>query len=130
MELRFEFEQLMLPEFGEGVLFYGEATLVDNHGETDTFIVKDIKLGDKWLPHVPRGGPRTIGTCLFEAIAAVLYDDRVLDKHGNPTVGFMAASAWSDFVSGETPVKSEAETVVPMFKNKRLMAQLVEGAHL
>ncbi len=117
METTFFFEELQLPEFGEGVLFYGEATLVDNQGETDTFIVKDIKLGDKWLPHVPRGGPRTIGTCLFEAISAVLYDDK-------SAMGKMVHLEWADAVSGEVPV-------VPMFRRRYGLArQLVEGAHL
>lgn len=116
MEMTFAFERLMLPDFGEGVLFYGEAVLIDNHGETDSFIVQDINLGNMWLPHVPRGGPGTIGTCLFKAISDVLYDDK-------STLGKLAALEWADFVSGEMPA-------VPMFKRRAGLDALVHGARI
>jgi hypothetical protein len=117
METKYFFEELQLPEFGEGALFYGEAVLVDNRGETDSFIVQDIKLGANWLPRAPYDGARTIGQQMFKAISDVLYDEKTVN-------GRHAALEWADFVEGNTPA-------VPMFKPRAgLLALIVEGADM
>lgn len=92
METTFDFEELMLPEFGEGILFYGQATIADDHGETDHFIVTEIRLaGGKYLRR-PAREANTLSQQLFRAISSVLYDEKtVMGRH--------AAIEWADFVN-------------------------------
>lgn len=93
METTFDFEEMQLPEFGEGVLFYGQATLSDDMGETDHFIVTEIRLaGGRYLRR-PSREANTFSQMLFREIELVLYDEKtVMGRH--------AAQEWSDFVSG------------------------------
>jgi hypothetical protein len=114
METKYFFEELQLPEFGEGALFYGHAIL---SGDGDEFVVSSIRLGnDVKLDRPPNDGGGTLSAQLFKAIEAVLYDERTVN-------GRHAALEWADAVTGNTPA-------VPMFRDKRLMRQLAEGARL
>lgn len=71
-ELLFTFDELQIPAFGNGALFYGSAYLQDvGDGE---FHVQSIQLdGGAWLTPVREGG--TLEAKLYREIAAVLYDE-------------------------------------------------------
>jgi hypothetical protein len=99
METKFFFEQLQIPAFGEGALFSGEAILVQDGSDRDSFVVEEIRIGDNWLQPYVNGS--TFSQHLFKAIADVLYDDSVVRRDGEmkATLGYQAALEWADFTS-------------------------------
>lgn len=99
LETTFDFEELQLPEFGEGALFYGQATLT---GGDDDFVISSIRLANGMkLDRPPNDGPGLLSAQLFTAICDVLYDDRPVRKGGSyvSTLGAQCAYEWSDFIS-------------------------------
>ncbi len=70
--IAYDFEELMLPAFGEGAMFYGTAELIECG---DWYRVGDIKLGSTWLSRPPQDGGGTLEMRLFKAIADVLEKD-------------------------------------------------------
>lgn len=116
-EVVYMFEELQIPSFGEGALFYGQAILIDNSGDTDSFVVKDIRLGNNWLERPNKDGAANLSQQLFKAISEVLYDEKTAN-------GRHAALEWADVVSGEMPP-------VPMFKPRAgLLERIVTGANM
>ncbi|OHV24923.1 hypothetical protein EOS93_25305 [Rhizobium sp. RMa-01] len=95
VSVRYHFEELKLPEFGEGALFYGFADLAPNGDEIETFQVDDIKLGDAWLDRPPHDCGGSFSAKIFRAIREVLYDDKTTD-------GQHAALEWADAVEKMT----------------------------
>ena len=117
MTVSYHFEELQLPGLGEGMLLYGKAELVaGDERYPEEFVVEDIQIGDKRLPHAPRDGVGTFEQMLYAAIEKVIYDEKTI--HGRE-----AALEWDDFVSGEAPA-------VPMFKRRSGLDALVMGANL
>ncbi|QIG75038.1 hypothetical protein EVC14_040 [Rhizobium phage RHph_I3_18] len=117
METQFDFEELQIPSFGEGALFYGQAILTDNSGDTDSFVVDAIRLGNNWLERPHKDGAANLSQQLFKAISDVLYDEKTAN-------GRHAALEWADFVSGEMPP-------VQMFKPRSgLLGLIVRGASM
>ena len=92
VSVRYHFEELKLPEFGEGALFYGFADLEPNGDEIETFQVGDIKLGNAWLERPPSDCGGSFSAKLFHAIREVLYDDKTSD-------GQRAALEWADGIA-------------------------------
>jgi hypothetical protein len=115
METTYLFDELQIPAFGEGALFYGKAFLKDNSGETDVFVVDAIELDSGRT--LSARSTTTLERELFKAICEVLYDDKSVN-------GKYAAMEWADFVSGAMPA-------VPMFKPRAgLLGLIVQGANL
>lgn len=70
--ISYTIDELMLPEYADGAMFYGVAELVECD---DTFRVLDIKLGPRWLDRCPYDGPRARDHFLFRDIAKQLEAD-------------------------------------------------------
>lgn len=99
LETTFDFEELQLPEFGEGALFYGQATLT---GGDDDFVISSIRLANGMkLDRPPNDGPGLLSAQLFTAICEVLYNDRPVRVDGKVAVsyGVQAHMEWADFIS-------------------------------
>lgn len=97
MEVQFFFEELQIPEFGEGALFYGQATFA---GDGDDFVITSIRLANGMkLDRPPNDGPGLLSAQLFTAICDVLYDTRISNGKYVSTLGYQAALEWSDFIS-------------------------------
>ena len=75
--ISYDFDELMLPAFGEGAMFYGTAELILCD---DWFRVDAIKLGSTWLSRPPQDGGGTLEQRLFKAIADVLVKDEHAGK--------------------------------------------------
>lgn len=117
METTFFFEELQIPSFGEGALFYGQATLTDDGGDVEYFVVKEIRLGNNWLERPNKDGATNLSQQLFKAISEVLYDEKTAN-------GRHAALEWADAVSGEMPP-------VQMFRPRAgLLGLIVRGASM
>lgn len=78
-----EFDELMLPAFGEGAMFYGTAELIECG---NWYRVADIKLGNTWLPRPPQDGGGTLEMRLFKAIADVLVKDEYAGKEWEKSI--------------------------------------------
>ena len=65
-------DELMLPEFGEGMFLHGVAELVECD---DWFRVADIKIGRVWLQRPNHDGGGNMQQRLFKAISDVLERD-------------------------------------------------------
>jgi hypothetical protein len=91
----FTFEELKIPLYGEGALFYGEATLESACEGDDEFYVSSIQLGKTTLKRPSRiNSSDPVGGFLFTEIVKQIEDDRT-------THGKHAALEWSDAVSGQ-----------------------------
>ncbi|WP_049732836.1 hypothetical protein [Rhizobium ecuadorense] len=117
LETVYFFEELQIPSFGDGALFYGQAVLADNSGDTDAFVVTAIRLDSNWLERPNRDGAANLSQQLFKAISEVLYDEKTAN-------GRHAQLEWSDAVSGEMPP-------IPLFKPRAgLLGLIVRGADM
>lgn len=108
--INFDFEELMLPEFGEGAMFYGQARLVPNGDSNDTFIVADIRLINGNL--IWRGSTTVLERELFNAISQVLYDDKYETRDGKtyPSLGTLCQQAWDDAIEADEATGGVAYT--------------------
>lgn len=79
---KYEFEELRLldrrgnPEFGDGMLLFGEAEL-ESDGEAGSFYVKAIQIGDVWLER----DRNTFQGRMFIRICEALYADDAVARH-------------------------------------------------
>lgn len=69
----YEFEELRINGYGDGILLYGIAELAHD-SEPGQFYVKNIKLGDRWIERHANGANGFEGR-LFQKIAIALYAD-------------------------------------------------------
>lgn len=69
----YEFEELRINGFGDGILLTGIAELASDH-EPGEFYVKNIKLGNRWIERYANGANGFEGR-LFQKIAIALYAD-------------------------------------------------------
>jgi hypothetical protein len=93
--VQFQFEELKIPLYGDGVLFCGEATLESACEGDDEFYVSSIQLGKTTLTRPSRiNSSDPVGGFLFTEIVKQIEDDRT-------THGKHAALEWSDAVSGQ-----------------------------
>ena len=93
--LQFTFEQLTIPLYGEGALFYGEATLESSCEDDSEFYVASIQLGNKAVLTRPSriNSADPVGAFLFTEIVKQIEDDKTI-------VGGQAAQEWADAISG------------------------------
>ncbi|NTG48618.1 hypothetical protein G6M04_14590 [Agrobacterium rhizogenes] len=92
---QFTFEELKIPLYGEGALFYGEATLESACEGDDEFYVSSIQLGKTTLTRPSRiNNADPVGGFLFTEIVKQIEDDKSI-------VGKQAAGEWTDAVSGQ-----------------------------
>jgi hypothetical protein len=92
---QFTFEQLAIPLYGEGALFYGEATLESAYEDDSEFYVSSIQLGKMRLCRPSRiNSSDPVGGFLFTEIVKQIEDDKTV-------VGKRAALDWTDAVSGQ-----------------------------
>lgn len=114
LEIQYNFEELQIPGFGPGALFYGTALLADN-GD-GSFYVKAIKLdgaaGHLETPMANGSRCDNLSQHLFKAIRDVLYDEKT--SHGRN-----AAMEWGDSLDGNLPVS------VPVFRPRPGLVPLI-----
>ncbi len=93
--LQFTFEQVTIPLYGEGALFYGEATLESSCEDDSKFYVASIQLGNKAVLSRPSriNSADPVGAFLFTEIVKQIEDDKTV-------VGGQAAQEWADAVAG------------------------------
>lgn len=92
---QFTFEQLTIPLYGEGALFYGEATLESACEGDDEFYVSSIQIGKTTMTRPSRiNSSDPVGAFLFTEIVKQIEDDKTV-------VGKQAAEEWTDAVSGQ-----------------------------
>jgi hypothetical protein len=92
---QFTFEQLTIPLYGEGALFYGEATLESACEGDDEFYVSFIQIGKTRMGRPSRiNSSDPVGGFLFAEIVKQIENDKTV-------VGAQAANEWTDAVSGQ-----------------------------
>jgi len=92
---QFTFEQVTIPLYGEGALFYGEATLESSCEDDSEFYVSSIQLGNKAVLTRPSriNSSDPVGDFLFTEIVKQIENDKSV-------VGQQAALEWADVVAG------------------------------
>ena len=106
---QFTFEQLTIPLYGEGAVFYGEATLESACEGDDEFYVSSIQLGNKAILTRPSriNSADPVGAFLFTEIVKQIENDKTV-------VGNQAAQEWADAVAGDIDP-------VPVLRHRRGM---------
>lgn len=94
---QFQFEQLTIPLYGEGALFYGEATLESACEGDDEFYVSSIQLGNKTVLSRPSriNSADPVGAFLFTEIVKQIENDKTV-------VGGQAAQEWAALVEDQS----------------------------
>lgn len=75
--ISYTIDELMIPDFGDGIMLYGVAELIECD---DWFRVKEIKIGRVWLRRPNQDGGGNLQQRLFKAIADVLERDEDVAK--------------------------------------------------
>jgi hypothetical protein len=107
--LQFTFEQVTIPLYGDGAVFYGEATLESSCEDDSEFYVSSIQLGNKAVLTRPSriNNADPVGAFLFTEIVKQIENDKTV-------VGGQAAREWADAVSGNIEA-------VPVLRHRRGM---------
>ncbi|TWB61656.1 hypothetical protein FBZ98_1011001 [Rhizobium sp. ERR 922] len=94
---QFTFEQATIPLYGEGALFYGEATLESSCEDDSEFYVSSIQLGNKAVLTRPSriNNADPVGAFLFTEIVKQIEDDKT-------EVGRQAALEWAAAVEDQS----------------------------
>jgi hypothetical protein len=94
--LQFTFEQVTIPLYGEGALFYGEATLESASEDDSEFYVSSVRLGKKATLTRPSriNSADAVGGFLFTEIVKQIENDKTV-------VGGQAAQEWASAVEDQ-----------------------------
>ncbi|MBB3453930.1 hypothetical protein FHT86_002186 [Rhizobium sp. BK313] len=94
--LQFTFEQVTIPLYGEGALFYGEATLESASEDDSEFYVSSVQLGKKATLTRPSriNSADPVGGFLFTEIVKQIENDKTV-------VGGQAAQEWASAVEDQ-----------------------------
>ena len=91
---QFNFDEVKLPGYGEGVLLYGTATLESDCEDDSYFYVASIQIGPRVLTRPSRlNSAHVVDDFFFTEIANQIESDKT-------AVGRNAADAWTDAVAG------------------------------
>ncbi|OJY66409.1 hypothetical protein [Rhizobium sp. 60-20] len=91
---QFNFDEVKMPGYGEGVLLYGTATLESDCEDDSYFYVASIQIGNRVLTRPSRiNSAHVVDDFFFTEIANQIESDKT-------AVGRNAADAWTDAVAG------------------------------